>query len=129
MGSEMCIRDRRNTLDEITRLLNNELRSGYWTDECSSILSENPQVLYLFDRFEYVLSRAYGLPNCKIALNPLMILCCHPDCIAKKPIVRLKHLFDIKDYIKHHVSRHLDEIGKSIRLRYSAVAEDPFISV
>lgn len=109
------LEEKRNTLEEIASILNDELRCGCWTEECSSILSANPQALYLFDRFEFTLSRTYGLPDCKIALNPLMILCCHPDCIAKKPIIRLKHLFDMKDYIKHHVSRHLDLIGKANR--------------
>ena len=40
----------------------------------------------------------------------------------------MKHVFDLKDYVKHHVSRHTDLIGKAIRLRYAAIAENPFLS-
>ena len=120
--------EKRNTQDEVTSLLREEFNikteeyeSGHWTDECS-VLKKNPQIIYLFDRFEFQLQQAYGLPDCKIALNPLMILCCHPDCIKNAPICRLKHIFDLEDYVKHHVNRHTDLIGKAIRLPYAALA-------
>ena len=118
----------RNTLDEITSLLSKELRNGFWSEECSEIMLSNPQALFLFDKMEYCLRRAYGHADSKVLLNPLRIICCHKDCV-RKPIITLKHIFSIKDYVFHHVSRHTDDMGEAIRLRYNAVAENPFISL
>ena len=117
-------------LREIGATLNAEFKENeFWTDVCSNILKTNTSTLFLYDRFEYALGRAYGHDRYKIALNPLMIVCYHPSCIIKKsPVIKLRHMFDINYYIMH-LMNHTDEIGKAMLLRFSAVAENNFISI
>ena len=82
-------------------------------------------LLFLYDRFAYFLTRAYGA-NYKIALNPVMILCYHPSCLSKnrRPL-KLRHLFDIHYYLRH-LKDHSDVIGNAMQLRFSAIAENHF---
>ena len=82
------------TLHELGSFLIAEMNlHGRWTDECSTIMKDNPKVLFLYDRFEYTLGNVYGNIDYKIALNPMMLMCYHPDCLVRGPVVRLKHPF------------------------------------
>ena len=126
LGSESKLSQR-----EIGRLLNDEFRNhSCWTETCTTMLIENPHIMFLYDRFEFVLGQAYGNSQYKIALNPLMVVCYHPDCILKKtnPIVKLRHLFDLNYFIMHLMG-HQDALGKSMMARFSAVSTDTFMAV
>ena len=117
------------TLRYTQDVLNSEFKSNdSWTEQCTLILISAPKTLFLFDRFEQSLARAFGNEKFKIALNPLMIICYHKSCICKdKPVVKLKHMFDVHHYVKHLLC-HNDEVGKSMRLLFGAIAENPFMT-
>ena len=115
-------------LREVGANLNEEfLNCSSWTDACSKILMDNITTLFLYNCFEYFLTRAYGV-NYKIALNPVMILSYHPSCLSKnrRPL-KLRHLFDIHYYLRH-LKDHSDVIGNAMQLRFSAIAENHFLS-
>ena len=88
-------------------------------------------MLFLYDRFKFSLGNAYGTSSYKIALNPMMIMCYHPHCLEKSkgslPAVKLKHPFHLQTYLNHLLD-HFDDIGEAMRIRFSAVNEDCFLS-
>ena len=100
---------------EIQDKLNEEFREySSWTKYYSGILKKNITMLFLYDRFEYFVSRVYGA-NYKIMLNPMMLLCYHPVCLSKnrKPW-KFKHIMNITWYLKH-LKDHSDEIGMAMQ--------------
>ena len=122
--------DDKRTLHEIGSLLTSEMNThGVWTNECSSILKSNPKLLFLYDRFEYILGNAYGHHKCKIALNPMMLICLHPDCLnlAAGPLVRIGHPFCLKNYLTH-LERHHDRMGDVMKDRFGAVYKNLFLT-
>ena len=117
------------SLRDITTILNNELStsSSTWNQECTDVLVQNLHALFTYDRFECAMTRAYGAAY-KIALNPLMMICYHPDCRgAKHIVVRLRHIFDPKNYLMH-LKKHSDAIGMAMQRRFAAVATNIFIT-
>ena len=119
------------TLHEIGAYLRSEIRmKGSWTDECSTVLKNNPKVLFLYDRFEFIFGNAYGHSSCKILLNPNMVICMHPSCLESNvkdvPVVRLSHPFHLDSYLLH-LERHCDRMGEAMKLRFGMLRENMFI--
>ena len=74
----------KRTIQDIGTVLMKEMNEHkIWTEECTLIMTSNPKLLFLYDRFEHSLGNAYGHPLYKIALNPMMVVCYHPDCQAR----------------------------------------------
>ena len=101
-------------------------KHGSWTKSCTEKMVNNPLHLFLFDRMEYFLGKALGSSDYKIALNPLMILCNHPDCRknTSKPI-KLTKMLDIQPYL-NHLRNHFDAIGEAMQNRFEAVFYNNF---
>ena len=99
-----------------------------WTEECSRLFKSNGHALFLYDRLEYAIGKAYGSHNPKILLNPVTVLCHHPECMkSNNPIVRLKTMMDLTRYLDHLLD-HPDEIGAAMFKRFGAVARSPFLT-
>ena len=116
------------TLQDVGTRLNEELSNGDgWTEKCTEILRESLNALFIYDRWEWSLIRAYG-DQFKILLNPLQVMCYHPTCISrKKKPIKLKRIFDLTPFL-NHLKDHSDVIGTAMLCRFSAVVEDPFIT-
>ena len=121
--------ERQMTLQEVNDLLDEELKlTSKWTPKCTEIIQKSATTLFLYDRMEFFISRAYGA-HFKIILNPLMVLCCHPSCLARKKMpFRLKKILDISSYLKH-LKDHSDMVGTAMQLRFNAIAEDHFMTI
>ena len=118
----------KRTLHDIGSLLTSEMNDySRWTNGCSSIMRSNPRLLFQYDRFEYVLGNAYGSHDIKIVLNPIMLICPHPDCLKVNPLIRIYHPFNLKNYLKHLV-RHQDRMGDAMRKRFRAVSANLFLT-
>ena len=117
------------SLVSTTEKINTELRANKrWTKECSRIFKSNAKALLLYDRMEFSLGKAYGSHRPKILLNPVTVLCHHPECInSNKPTVKLKTMLDISRYVDHLLD-HADEIGAALFKRIGAVARTPFLT-
>lgn len=108
-------RDNRKTLNELGATLTSEINTfGCWSNVCTSLMKENPKLLFMYDRFELSLGNAYGHSGYKVLLNPMMLVCYHPDCLHSKsgPVVRLKYPFYLKTYLTH-LGKHFDVLGDS----------------
>ena len=116
----------RQTLEEIGKVLTHEFRVyKQWTANCTATLQRNPKCLFLYDRLEHALRIAYGA-DYKIALNPLMILCYHKDCLSSGRVpIRLKHIFKLDEYLLH-LEDHIDEVGLSLQKRFGALSKNIF---
>ena len=69
--------------------------------------------------------RDYGC-DYKTLLNPLMVMCYHPICLAKKrPPVRLIRMSKIEVFLDH-IKDHSDLISTAMQQRLNTVAVDPF---
>ena len=120
----------KRALHELGSTLTAEINTyGCWTSVCTSLMKENPHLLFLYDRFELCLGNAYGHNAYKIILNPMMIVCYHPDCLQSKagPVVKLKHPYYLKTYLTH-LGRHCDMLGDAMKKRYGAIDEDLFMT-
>ena len=116
------------SLKDITSKLNHEISSyKCWTDECTRLLQSNGHALFLYDRTECGIGKAYGSSKYKILLNPVMMMCYHPDCMKSQRTIRLKTAFDLTRYLEHLLD-HDDEIGSSMLNRFAAVAKAPFMT-
>ena len=117
------------SLVSTTEKINCELRANKrWTKECSRLFKSNATALLLNDRTEYGIGKAYGSHAPKILLNPVTVLCHHPDCInSNKPTVKLKTMLDLSRYVDHLLD-HPDEIGAAMFKRIGAIARTPFLT-
>ena len=116
------------SLKDISSKLNHEISSEKcWTDECTRLLQTNGHALFLYDRTEYSIAKAYGSNSHKILLNPVMIMCYHPDCMKSQRTIRLKTAFDISRYLEHLLD-HDDEIGAAMLNRFGTVVQYPFMT-
>ena len=117
------------SLVSTTEKINAELTANKrWTKECTRLFKSNATALLVYDRMEFSLGKAYGSHNPKILLNPLTVLCHHPDCInSNKPTVKLKTMLDLSRYVDHLLD-HPDEIGAAMFKRIGAVARTPFLT-
>ena len=123
-------RDNRKTLNELGATLTSEINTfGCWSNVCTSLMKENPKLLFMYDRFELSLGNAYGHSGYKVLLNPMMLVCYHPDCLHSKsgPVVRLKYPFYLKTYLTH-LGKHFDVLGDSLKKRFKAIDEDVFMT-
>ena len=69
--------------------------------------------------------RDYGC-DYKTLLNPLMVMCYHPICLAKKrPPVRLIRMSKIEVFLDH-IKDHSDPISTAMQRILNTVAVDPF---
>ena len=128
--SGLTFQNEKRTLHELGSILTSEMNTyGCWTPECTSLLTENPKWLFLYDRFQFALGNAYGQSGYKILLNPMMMVCYHPSCLERRsgPVVRLKHPFFLKTYLTH-LGLHCDELGDIMKKRFGVLKEDLFIS-
>ena len=116
----------KRTLKEVGQLITKETRTEKkWTDLCTNTLEKNPKCLFLYDRFEYSLKKAFGA-NIFIALNPSMILCYHPECRNNcDGPHKLRNVFKLKEYLEH-LENHTDVIGIAMQLRFALIDENPF---
>ena len=118
-----------SSLKELCSLINEEFGiHSCWNKRCTTSLRNNAHALFLYDRLEYSLSNAYGSAEYKVLLNPLMVLCHHPDCIkSSHPNIKLHQMFDLSRFIEHLMD-HDDEIGLAMLNRVEAIVPNPFIS-
>ena len=116
------------TLESLGNSITSEFKSyKKWTKSCSDLLQQNPKSLFLYDRFEYCLGNAYGA-DYKIALNPMHILCYHPDCLKRSRCpVKLRAMF-VLDAFLEHLQEHVDDIGLAMQTRFGAIVENMFAS-
>ena len=116
------------TLHDIGQRLNAELSNeGAWNERCTEIFKESLTALFHYDRMECSMMRAYG-SEFKILLNPMMVVCYHPTCLAKKkPPIRLKRILHLDPYL-NHLKDHSDAIGTAMQLRFNAVVQDAFVT-
>ena len=99
-----------------------------WTIACTNALQSSPLHLMHYDRFQYILGNAFGNKKVKIALNPLMLLCYHPECLGVNKLPpKLHDMNNLRSYI-HHLFSHTDKVGRSMQIRFQAVYSDPFIT-
>ena len=118
-------------LRKLDSLLTSKLRANEkWTAKCSSFLTSNLSALYMYDRLNYSMSRAYGHVGYKVLLNPKNVFCYHPSCLERgRGVHTLKHIFYIKSYVAHIRKDHLmDHIGVAMEKRFSAIVNDNFIT-
>ena len=110
------------TLFQLGKRLTDELSEHKaWNETCTQILRESLPSLCLYDQMEWSMMRAYGSDN-KILFYPLMIMCYHPTCLArKKPAIKLKRLFKIDEF-SNHLKDHSGAIGTAMQRRFNAVA-------
>lgn len=80
------------------------------------------------DRLEYAIGNAFGKCNYKILLNPLMIICYHPDCFSKqKQPIKLKNPCSLSRYLDR-LLEHADQIGKVFYDRFEILNNDIYHS-
>ena len=116
------------SMKEISSKMNSEISSHQcWTDECTKLLKSNAHALFLYDRMECAIGKAYGSSDLKILINPVMVMCYHPKCLKQNRIVRLKVMLDLTRYAEHLLD-HDDEIGVAMQTRFEAIAGSPFIT-
>ena len=117
--------DRRN-LNAIGQIIGTETRvHKKWTTVCTNALEQNPKCLFLYDRFNYVLKKAFGA-DCYIALNPIHVLCYHPECRTKNVAPRkLRKMCKLLEYLEH-LEDHTDAIGRAMQVRFKEVDTNPF---
>ena len=104
-------------LKVINPLLTWELRTHKrWTAACTRVLQHHPKCMFLYDRLEFSVKNAFGA-DCKIALNPCMIMCYHPACVENcNGPHKLRHMFQLNEFLLH-LEDHVDEIGIDVLLR------------
>ena len=105
----------KSTYNEVYQVILREFKNeNSWTDECTTILQNCPKLLFGYDRLQYGMAKAFGCNRIKILLNPLMVLCYHPDCVEKEtPPIRLSSPCSLHAYLLHLTSHLGDEVGKS----------------
>ena len=96
-----------------------------WTDECTRLLKSSGRALFLYDRMESAVNRAYGSSKHKILLNPVLVMCYHPECLSRRRTVRLQYFLNFKRYLEHLLD-HDDEIGMAMYTRFETITEYPF---
>ena len=82
-------------------------------------------MLYKFDRMSHDIAKAFGDDNFKILLNPLRILCYHPECVHNdNGAIALHQANDLHNYLEHLRLRHDDAIASSMFKRLAKVTRD-----
>ena len=122
---------RGSTNKSMFTLLSSEMRKkSCWNKVCTEALQNSPRILFGFDRLCYMLGMAFGSNRVIILLNPKMLICYHPECYnTKKNPVNLKDVNNINEYVVHHLSKHRDEIGNAMMLRYRAIHQNWFLTM
>ena len=65
--------DKRNW-KAIGKQISSELKMhGRWTPACTSVLENNPTCLFLYDRFDYGLKKAFGAHWIQFKINPYLV--------------------------------------------------------
>ena len=110
----------------VTDLIRNELNNyNEWTPSCTEALQNCLPMLYKFDQLTHALGVAFGCDVMKILLNPLKILCYHPECVKKdNGALALHNANDLHNYLEHLRLRHDDAIASSMYKRFSKITRD-----
>lgn len=73
-----------------------------WSTACTDILSQKPSVIYAFDQLQHYMKLVNGeFLNINVVLNPLFMLCLSDSCRQANPIIKLRHLNSLGNYISH----------------------------
>ena len=120
------------SLVSTTERINSKLSANKrWTKECSKIFQSNPKALFLYDRMEFPLAKAYGSHKLKILLNPVTVLCHHVGSfkirwsfvgnwqfVNKMPLIKSLKKWYLKDLQAKHsdISKAEDTKSKKRRI-------------
>ena len=111
---------------DVTDLIRNELSEHKeWTSSCTEAFRSCLPMLFKFDRISHGIAKAFGNDDFKILLNPLRILCYHPECVKNdNGALALHQANDLHNYLEHLRLRHDDAIASSMYKRLCKITKD-----